>query len=92
MKRFLSLVLAVVLFVRQRKALDPEVAVDARLHGEAASRPVERDAEEILQLLTQINREKGTAIVMVTHNRSICTRYPGRVFETRDETCREITL
>ena len=49
-------------------------------------------AEEILQLLNQINREKGTAIVMVTHNRSICTRYPGRIFETRDETCREITL
>ena len=48
-------------------------------------------AEEILQLLNQINREKGTAIVMVTHNRSICTRYPGRIFETRDETCREIT-
>ena len=49
-------------------------------------------AEGILQLLQQINREKGTAIVMVTHNRSICTRYPGRIFETRDETCQEITL
>ena len=48
-------------------------------------------AEGILQLLQQINREKGTAIVMVTHNRSICTRYPGRVFELRDESCREIT-
>ena len=49
-------------------------------------------AEGILQLLQQINREEGTAIVMVTHNRSICTRYPGRIFETRDETCREISL
>ena len=49
-------------------------------------------AEGILQLLQQINREQGTAIVMVTHNRSICTRFPGRVFETRDETCREIAL
>ena len=48
-------------------------------------------AEGILQLLRQINREKGTAIVMVTHNRSICARYPGRVFEIRDEACREIT-
>ena len=47
-------------------------------------------AEGILQLLSQINREKGTAIVMVTHNRSICARYPGRIFETRDEVCREI--
>ena len=67
---------------------DPEVILadepTGNLDGETA--------EEILQLLTQINREKGTAIVMVTHNRSICTRYPGRVFETRDETCREITL
>ena len=67
---------------------DPEVILadepTGNLDGETA--------EEILQLLAQINREKGTAIVMVTHNRSICTRYPGRVFETRDETCREITL
>ena len=47
-------------------------------------------AEEILQLLQRINREKGTAIIMVTHNRSICERYPGRIFETKDETCREI--
>ena len=51
----------------------------------------EETAEGILQLLQTINREKGTAIVMVTHNRSICQRYPGRIFETRDETCREVT-
>ena len=50
----------------------------------------DESAVEILELLQQINREKGTAIVMVTHNRAICQRYPGRVFETRDETCREI--
>ena len=47
-------------------------------------------AEGILQLLMQINREHGTAIVMVTHNRNIIERYPGRVFETRNETCTEI--
>ncbi len=47
-------------------------------------------AEGILQLLMRINRENGTAIVMVTHNRSIIEHYPGRVFETRDETCKEI--
>jgi len=52
----------------------------------------EETAEGILQLLQQINREQGTAIVMVTHNRSICSRFPGRVFETRDETCQEIAL
>ena len=51
----------------------------------------EETAEGILRLLQRINREQGTAIVMVTHNRSICTRYPGRIFETRDETCKEIT-
>ena len=52
----------------------------------------EETAEGILQLLQRINREQGTAIVMVTHNRGICARYPGRVFETRDESCREISL
>lgn len=50
----------------------------------------EETAEGILQLLNRINREKGTAIVMVTHNRSILERYPGRVFETSNETCTEI--
>ena len=46
-------------------------------------------AEGILQLLSRINRERGTAIVMVTHNRSILERYPGRVFETSGESCTE---
>lgn len=48
-------------------------------------------AEGILDLLQRINRDKGTAIVMVTHNTGIVENYPGRVFETIDETCREIT-
>ena len=47
-------------------------------------------AEGILQLLLDINRQRGTAIVMVTHNRSIIDRHPGRVFETGNETCKEI--
>lgn len=47
-------------------------------------------AEGIMDLLTRINRERGTAIVMVTHNRTIFDRYPGRVFECKDETCTEI--
>ena len=50
----------------------------------------EETAEGILQLLKKINEEKGTAIVMVTHNRSIIGRYPGRVFETANESCKEI--
>ena len=43
----------------------------------------------ILRLLTRINKEDGTAIVMVTHNRGIFEKYPGRVFVCKDETCNE---
>ena len=65
---------------------DPEVIIadepTGNLDGETA--------EGILSLLSAINKEKGTAIVMVTHNRSIIERYPGRVFETKDETGSQI--
>lgn len=65
---------------------DPEVIIadepTGNLDGETA--------EDILKLLSRINKEKGTAIVMVTHNRSICERYPGRIFETADEGCKEL--
>ena len=44
----------------------------------------------ILNLLQKINRERGTAIVMVTHNTGIVDRYPGRIFRTAEESCREI--
>ena len=46
-------------------------------------------ADGIMRLLTGINREKGTAIVMVTHNRQIFEKYPGRVMICKDETCTE---
>lgn len=46
-------------------------------------------ADEILQLLVQLNKE-GTAIVMVTHNRTIFEKYPGRVFACEGETCSEV--
>ena len=46
-------------------------------------------ADGILRLLTRINKEDGTAIVMVTHNRGIFEKYPGRVFVCKDETCNE---
>ncbi len=65
---------------------DPEVI----LADEPTGNLDEETAEGILQLLKKINEEKNTAIVMVTHNRSICSRYPGRVFETKDESCTEI--
>ena len=46
-------------------------------------------ADGIMKLLTGINKEKGTAIVMVTHNRQIFEKYPGRVMMCKDEKCIE---
>lgn len=46
-------------------------------------------ADGIMKLLTGINQEKGTAIVMVTHNKQIFEKYPGRVMVCMDETCCE---
>ena len=48
-------------------------------------------ADGIMKLLTGINQEKGTAIVMVTHNRQIFEKYRGRVMVCQDETCMEET-
>ncbi len=45
-------------------------------------------ADGILKLFSEINRE-GVAIVMVTHNRNIFEKYPGRVFVCRNESCAE---
>ena len=47
-------------------------------------------AEDILSLLMSINREKQTTILIVTHDRSIIHRYPGRVFLTANEACSEM--
>lgn len=47
-------------------------------------------ANEIMDLLSQFNRTKGTAVVMVTHNTSLVERYPGRVFACGSERCIEI--
>lgn len=46
-------------------------------------------ADGIMKLLTGINQERGTAIVMVTHNRQIFEKYRGRVLVCQDETCTE---
>ena len=48
-------------------------------------------ADGIMKLLTGINKEKGTAIVMVTHNRQIFEKYPGRIMVCADEHCLEQT-
>jgi cell division transport system ATP-binding protein len=50
----------------------------------------EETAVGILNLLRNINIENNTAIVMVTHNKSIVQRYPGRVFVCEGERCNEI--
>ena len=47
-------------------------------------------AAGIMDLLTIINREEGTAIVTVTHNTALLSKYPGRVFVFKDCSCREI--
>ena len=46
-------------------------------------------ADEILQLLMDLN-QAGTAVVMVTHNRAIFEKYPGRVFSCEGESCTEV--
>ena len=46
-------------------------------------------ADEILQLLRDLNAA-GTAIVMVTHNRAIFEKYPGRVYSCEGEHCQEV--
>ena len=46
-------------------------------------------ANGIMQLLTGINREKGTSIVMVTHNVQLFQDYPGRVMVCQNESCTE---
>jgi cell division transport system ATP-binding protein len=48
-------------------------------------------ADGIMKLLTGINQEKGTAIVMVTHNRQIFEKYRGRVMVCQNESCTEET-
>lgn len=65
---------------------DPEAIIADEPTGNLDS----ETADGILKLLFDINKEKGTAIVMVTHNRSIFENYPGRVFVCRDESCTEI--
>ena len=48
-------------------------------------------ADGIMKLLSRINKENGTAIIMFTHNRQLFQEYPGRVMVCKDETCTELT-
>ena len=64
---------------------------DAILADEPTGNLDPETADGIMQLLCGINRDKGTAIVMVTHNLNICDKYKGRVFLCKDEKCTEQT-
>ena len=64
---------------------DPKVIVADEPTGNLDS----ETADGIMDLLTGINKEKGTAIVMVTHNTQIFEKYPGRVLVCEKETCEE---
>lgn len=62
---------------------DPEVIIADEPTGNLDN----ETADGIMKLLTGINKEKGTAIVMVTHNRQIFEKYPGKVMVCKDEQC-----
>jgi cell division transport system ATP-binding protein len=64
---------------------DPEVIIADEPTGNLDN----ETADGIMKLLTGINQSKGTAIVMVTHNRQIFEKYRGRVMVCQDETCME---
>lgn len=65
---------------------DPEVIIADEPTGNLDK----ETADGIMKLLTRINgEEKGTAVIMVTHNNSIVEKYPGRVFVCSDEKCLE---
>ena len=43
--------------------------------------------DSIMELFTRINREQGTAVVMVTHDSSLLERFPGKIFVCENESC-----
>lgn len=63
---------------------DPEVIIADEPTGNLDN----ETADGILRLLSAINK-RGTAIVMVTHNRNIFEKYKGRVMICKDEHCCE---
>ena len=46
-------------------------------------------ADGIMKLLSDINRDRGTAVLMVTHNRTLLHQYPGRILICRNGSCIE---
>ena len=64
---------------------DPEVILADEPTGNLDS----ETADGIMNLLIDFNKVKGTAVVIVTHNRSLVEKYPGRLFICNDENCSE---
>lgn len=48
-------------------------------------------ADGIMDLLISIHKENGPAIILVTHNRHLYSKYPGKIFLCEDMHCKEIT-
>lgn len=65
---------------------DPEIILadepTGNLDGETA--------ELLMELLLRINRERGPAIIMVTHNQTIFQKYPARTFLCEKLSCKEV--
>lgn len=65
---------------------DPEIILadepTGNLDGETA--------EQIMELLIRINKERGPAIIMVTHNQTIFQKYPARTFVCEKLSCTEV--
>lgn len=47
-------------------------------------------ADGIMQLFLRLNREEGTAIAMITHDRTILSRYPATVYVCEKESCTKV--
>jgi cell division transport system ATP-binding protein len=47
-------------------------------------------AAEIMDLILHIHKEHKSAVIMVTHNRALFKRYPGRIMLCENLECREI--
>lgn len=44
----------------------------------------------IMELFAQINDCKGTAVLMVTHNRALVRQFPGRILQLENCECKEV--
>ena len=49
-------------------------------------------AADIMELLTKIHKEYNSAIILVTHNRALFKRYPGRVVVCENLSCKELDM